>query len=426
MMPPVARALVLAAVLLLPDAATAPDILPMDTPTSVLLVAGECKVFRVAVTGVHAAENRGLLLSYRSTAVRPTAGYVAYGLPAQHTDGGGAVDTGPTALGVSESGGSASGCWADAASAAFPGSASGVVFDLAALPGVAGVSAVLPHDVPTADAPESCELVAGDYYVYVKNGGASAVELSLRASIELEAAGLCAGLSGSGATDEYWWSKTLLISLSVVGFCLLGLAFVWYCVCTTAEQYPHPDGEDEESQTAEGAEQLAAMRQQEHERVQKVRSMEREGMALFSGGYITSAAERFAAAAVLEPEGSEKRAELEERLVLMLEKEKQISERVYTLEDKRRPDRYYDDSVQSGSDDEVEVAGGADALSVDAARAKAAAQMSAVGAQRQASLKSGAGRRQEQAARAARLQGDGSRGGGFNRTGTETSSPQRP
>ena len=90
----------------------APD-LEMDTATSVPLDAGECLVFRVAVTPLHAAENRGLQVDYRSldAAARPTAGYIAYGLATAHSSSAAAVDTSPAGLGVNAT----AGCWTSAA-----------------------------------------------------------------------------------------------------------------------------------------------------------------------------------------------------------------------------------------------------------------------------------------------------------------------
>eukprot|EP01043_Picozoa_sp_COSAG02_P062500 COSAG02_NODE_8639_length_2495_cov_3.543406_3_plen_199_part_00 len=123
----------------------APDQLVMDTETAVALAAGECRAYRVAVTAVMAAADRGLLVQYRSrdVAARPTDGYVAYGLAVEHSLSASGIDSSPTGLGVSE----ADGCWATAGDVDLGGEAHGTVLDLALVPGTSDVGTLLPHDV---------------------------------------------------------------------------------------------------------------------------------------------------------------------------------------------------------------------------------------------------------------------------------------
>jgi|EP01046_Picozoa_sp_COSAG06_P049327 hypothetical protein len=396
----------------------APD-LEMDTATSVPLDAGECLVFRVAVTPLHAAENRGLQVDYRSldAAARPTAGYIAYGLATAHSSSQAAIDTSPAGLGVS----AAAGCWASAAAVDLGSDGHGMVVDLAVLPGTAGVTTMLPHEVPTDDPPDTCELRAGSYWIYVANKGAAAIELQLQASIALDSSSECSQLDGVAvAANEDWWGETLLIALGCVGGVFLLALFIWYCVCSAAVPYE----DDSDLEEGEASATMAEMQRVEQQRVKNLLVLEAEGNTLFSNGDVTGAAERYAAAAVLEPEGSARRQELEERLVLMLEREKANTERVYTLEDKRRTDQYYDDQDGNGSgtDDEGEVLG-AEAASVQAAKAKAAEMLLAVNTSAGPNLKTAAGRKEEMEAREARLKGGGGGAGGFNRT---AGSPARP
>ena len=392
----------------------APGQLVMDTETAVALAAGECRAYRVAVTAVMAAADRGLLVQYRSRDVagRPTDGYVAYGLAVEHSLSASGIDTSPTSLGVSE----ADGCWATAGDVTLGGEARGTVLDLALVPGTSDVGTLLPHDVPTNQPPEVCELPSGDYWVYVANKGAVPIDLQLRASIDLDSSFSCSQAADEAVVEENWWGVTLLIALgAVAGVFLLGM-FLWYCVCTPAT--PYEDGSDLEEGDDRAAQ--AELQSAEQQRVRSLLALEAEGDALFSKGDVTAAAERYAAAAVLEPEGSERRQELEERLRLMLEREKEQAERVYTLEDKRRPDQYYEDGHHSGTDDEEQVLG-AEAVSVEQAKTKAAQTLAAVSQSASPDLKTAAGRREEQEARDARLRsgGDGGGGGGaggFNRT----------
>lgn len=387
----------------------APD-LEMDTATSVSLAAGQCAVYRVAVTAVHAAENRGLRMQYRSVdgTGPPTDGYVAYGMPAAHSAAAPLLDTSPRGLGVS----AADGCWPTTDDVDLGGGAYGKIVDLALTPGLAAVPTLLPHDVPTDDPPESCELIAGDYWVYLANKGAAAIDLRLQASIDTDTSFTCNQIS-TGAVEENYWAVTMLIALgTVAGVALLG-AFVWHCVCSSASPYKdHSDIADEKA----GSGVLDDLRREEEERIQTVFALQTEGDALFASGDATGAAERYAAAAVLEPEGSERREDLEERLRFALAREKERANRVYELEDKPRPDQYYEDGHNSGTDDEEQVLG---AVSAQEATTTGAEILAAVGQLKQPDLKTAAGRREEQAARDARLlmRHGGSEKGELNRTG---------
>ena len=88
----------------------------VDVPLNITLAPGECAAFRLELTSVQSGEERGLMVQYRSPSAQraPTAGYVAYGLPAHHTDSVVSYNAAPFALGTDV----ASGCWATAVACA--------------------------------------------------------------------------------------------------------------------------------------------------------------------------------------------------------------------------------------------------------------------------------------------------------------------
>ena len=391
----------------------------VDVPFNITLAPGECAAFRLELTSVQSGEERGLMVQY-SAQRAPTAGYVAYGLPAHHTDSAVPYDAAPFALGTDV----ASGCWATAADVPFGDTTAGVVREVRE----AGLIQ-LPHDVPSDSPPSDCMLHAGEYYVYAKNGGAAPAELSMEATVQTDMFS-CAAYAGD-ATKQEFWLLTMAIALGGVVGCFLLWAFIWYCVCSTTVSHPESSDEDDEGSFRFGREDGVdprfggpspkQMLQMERQQQRQLAELEAQADAMYTSGDVSGAAKRYAEAAVLAPEGSAQRQLLEQRLMKALEREKAAAAPP-ALEDRRRPDHYYEDDVaQSGSDDEEAALG--EGATVAAAKARAAAQLGNMPSG-DPNLRSGAGRRQERQAREQRLKA----GGGFNRTSGmgRGSPPSRP
>ena len=398
----------------------------VDVPLNITLAPGECAAFRLELTSVQSGEERGLMVQYRSPSAQraPTAGYVAYGLPAHHTDSVVSYNAAPFALGTDV----ASGCWATAADVPFGGTTAGVVRDLASSPASLTQTVQLPHDVPSDSPPSDCMLHAGEYYVYAKNGGAAPAELSMEATVQT-AIFSCAAYAGDATTQEFWL-LTMAIALGGVVGCFLLWTFIWYCVCSTTVSHQESSDEDDEGSFRFGGPDGAdprfggpspkQMLQMERQQQRQLAELEAQADAMYTSGDVSGAAKRYAEAAVLAPEGSAQRELLEQRLMKALEREKAAAAPP-ALEDRRRPDRYYEDAAQSGTDDEEAALG--EGATVAAAKARAAAQLGNMPSG-DPNLRSGAGRRQERQAREQRLKA----GGGFNRTSGmgQGSPPARP
>ena len=172
------------------------------------------------------------------------------------------------------------------------GEAYGKVVDLALAPGVTDVAVLLPHDVPTDEPPDICELRAGSYWVYVANEGAATIDLQLRASIDVDTSFACSQ-NTVVAIDENYWGVTLLYALGIVAVIALFGLFVWHCICSSAMPY-HSDVEERKGHNNTMDELLC----EEEERVQTVLALEKEGDDCLASDDATGAAEQYALAAV--------------------------------------------------------------------------------------------------------------------------------
>jgi hypothetical protein len=340
--------------------------LTMDEPVRLTLANSSCAVYRLRVSRVHAGEGRALRIVCKALgAGRP--GYLALGMGAEYASSGSAVDNSPAALGVDVG----SGCWPSSATVSLAGRASGGVWTLPS-PG-APFGKVLPYGVAvggSGERPEdACELVSGNYYVYLKNEGTAPASLSLEAEVQVDQWAAC-GIGGP--PDAEFWGTSLLIGACAVAGCFLVSFLVFRFGCRTEVAWGGSSDDDVEGGYPSPEERRMAERE-ERARARTLYELEAQANALFSSGACCprrwlhsvcavcvreaereggcggeegagtavcsrggagwcgtgrpgDAAEQFALAASLEPEGSKERAYLEQLLVQMLEREHDLAD----------------------------------------------------------------------------------------------------
>jgi hypothetical protein len=251
--------------------------LTMDEPVRLTLANSSCAVYRLRVSRVHAGEGRALRIVCKALgAGRP--GYLALGMGAEYASSGSAVDNSPAALGVDVG----SGCWPSSATVSLAGRASGGVWTLPS-PG-APFGKVLPYGVAvggSGERPEdACELVSGNYYVYLKNEGTAPASLSLEAEVQVDQWAAC-GIGGP--PDAEFWGTSLLIGACAVAGCFLVSFLVFRFGCRTEVAWGGSSDDDVEGGYPSPEERRMAERE-ERARARTLYELEAQANALFSSG----------------------------------------------------------------------------------------------------------------------------------------------